>query len=83
MQFAFGLGIRYPAQLSPVVNRIRTTRFQRILNRYLRRWWSMQPVSKRREPFVHRYRLIIRNQINPSMALLYCGHGGNRCVLNV
>ena len=82
MQFAFGLGIRYPAQLSPVVNRIRTTRFQRILNRYLRRWWSMQPVSKRREPFAHRYRVIIGNQIHPRIALLYCCNGGNRRVLN-
>src|SRR5262245_61225167 len=54
IQFAFGLGIRYASHLSPVVNRIRTTRFQSILNRYLRRWWSIQPLSKRREPFAHR-----------------------------
>lgn len=54
IQFAFCLGIRYASHLSPVVNRIRTTRFQSILNRYLRRWWSIQPLSKRREPFAHR-----------------------------
>src|SRR5262249_13476210 len=51
IQFAFCLGVRYASHLSPVVNRIRTTtRFQSILNRYLRRWWSIQPLSKRREP---------------------------------
>src|SRR5499426_4525082 len=55
MQFAFGLGIRYASHLSPVVHRIRTpTRVQSVLNRYLRRWWSIQPSSKRREPFAHR-----------------------------
>jgi hypothetical protein len=54
IQFAFCLGIRHPAHLSPVVNRIRTTRFQSTLNRYLRRRWSIQPLSKRREPFAHR-----------------------------
>ena len=54
IQFAFCLGIRYASHLSSVVNRIRTTRFQSILNRYLRRWWSIQPLSKRGEPFAHR-----------------------------
>src|SRR5262245_65109080 len=54
IQFAFCLGIRYASHLSPVVNRIRTTRFQSILDRYLRRWWSMQPLSKRYEPLAHR-----------------------------
>src|SRR5215813_7701257 len=53
IQFAFCLGIRYASHLSPVVHRIRTTRFQSILNRYLRRRWSLQPVSKRREPCAH------------------------------
>ena len=54
MQFAFCLGIRDASHLSPVVNRIGTTRFQSILDRYLRRWWSVQPSGKRREPFAHR-----------------------------
>ena len=54
IQFASCLGIRYASHLSPIVNRIRTTRFQSILNRYLRRWWSIQPFSKRREPLAHR-----------------------------
>jgi len=49
IQFAFCLGIRYASHLSPVVNNIRTTiPFESILNRYLWRWWSIQPSSKRR-----------------------------------
>ncbi len=39
---------------SSVVNCIRTTRFQSILNQYLWQWWSIQPSSKRKEPFAHR-----------------------------
>jgi len=54
MQFAFCFGIRYASHLSSVVNRIRPTRFQSILDRYLRWWWSIQPSSERREPYVHR-----------------------------
>jgi hypothetical protein len=54
IQFAFCLGIRYASHLSPVVNRIRATRFQSILNRYPRRRWSIQPSSKCGEPFAHR-----------------------------
>ena len=72
MEFAFCLGIRYAPHLSPVVNGIRTPRLQSILNRYLRRWWSIQILSKCREPFAHRQRLIIRNQINPRIASLCC-----------
>ena len=54
IQFAFCLGIRYASHLSPIVNRIRATRFQSILNRYPRRRWRIQPLSKRRKPFAHR-----------------------------
>ena len=45
IQFAFCLGVRCASHLSAVVNRIGATRFQSILNRYLRRWWSIQPLA--------------------------------------
>src|SRR5262245_58620545 len=41
IQLASSLGIRYASHLGPVVNRIRITRFQSILDRYLRWWWCI------------------------------------------
>src|SRR4030095_443714 len=83
MQFAFCLGIRDASHRSPVVNRIRATRFQSILNRYLRWWWSIQLSGKGREPFARRKGSIIRKQIGPRIALLCCRDGGDRRVLDV
>jgi len=83
MQFALCLGVRHASHLSPVVNRIRAKRIQSVLHRDLRWRWRLQPMRKRREPLAHREWLIIRNQINPGMAMLGCRNGGTRRVLNM
>src|SRR4028119_812843 len=84
IQFAFCFGIRYTSHLSTVVNSIRTTfHLQSILNRYLWWWWSIQPLSKRSEPFAHRMTSIVSNQINTRIALLCCCNGSDSRILHV
>jgi hypothetical protein len=52
-------------------------------SRKLRRRWRVQPSGKRRKPFAHCQRSIVRNQVGPRIASLCCRNGRHRRVLNV